>query len=182
MGSTPHTGKVREELYNCSSHQVMVLLNKQVLNNAMKMFFLKSHLCLARKPFWKGQTCPELLTRWNKTGVLSAMGCFPVTDCWGCNLSSCSWNLCLLCLSFSCSSFWDSSLLLSSVLKNIQILLHLSFSLGRKSTLVHLPAFCFSYTTRLRVNHDVKGWNRFRKHSWCLWGDTRTCHWMKSSL
>lgn len=28
----------------------------------------------------------------------------------------------------------------------------------------------------------MKGLNRFRKQFWCLWGDTRTCQWMKSSL
>lgn len=152
----------------------------------MKITFLLlgTYSHLARKPFWKGQSYIELLTMWNKTGVFSAMGCFPVTDCWGCNLSSCSWNLCLLCLSFICSSFWDISLLVSSVLKNIQILLCLSFSLGRKSNLVHLFAFLFAdiYTTHLTVNHDVKGENRFRKCLWCLWGDTRSCHWMKSPL
>lgn len=104
-------------------------------------FLLQPLPRLARKPFQNGQSCAELLTMWNKTGVFSAMGCFPVTDWWGCNLSSCSWNLCLLCFSFICSSFWDSSILLSSVLKNIHILFCFNFLLGRKDILVHLFAF-----------------------------------------
>lgn len=90
---------------------------------------------------------------WKKTGVFSAINCFPEADCWGCNLSSCSWNPRLTCFSFICSSFWDSSLLLSSVLKNIQILLCFNFSLGRKTPLF----FCLHFFP-LYLYPNTWGW------------------------